>query len=156
MFVALSNYISECNLVAFGKLCQNQIRPINIIKGQDLVNLVLWNKNGEIIDNLSKSKEKVLDLPEVKEDVVVFIHDMGESSCSLRMKNLIKDAYQKKPDTLVISVDYSSIVSILNESFPSFPLVFPECNLVFNVIQKTYMLNITIMILEGIRCWVFM
>jgi hypothetical protein len=39
------------------------------------------------------------------------MHDMGESSCSNKMKKLIRRIYAKKPEAAVISIDYSSIVS---------------------------------------------
>ena len=114
LFIAASNYISECNLVPVEKSCQHQNRTMNITKGQDLINILVWNKKGDIVENLSKSKYKTLNLPKVKEDIVTLVHDMGESSCSLRMKNLISNAYLHKPEAFVISIDYSSIVRYFN------------------------------------------
>ena len=55
LHAALKNYISECNLVPVGKTCQNQTRQMKITKGQDLVNIIVWNKNAGIEKILSRS-----------------------------------------------------------------------------------------------------
>ena len=73
--------------------------------------IVFWNKNAEIIDTLSQSVCKTFKMPQV-EDLVIFVHDMGESSCSTRMRSLIKNAYSKKPNTAVMTIDYSPVVRL--------------------------------------------
>ena len=109
LHIALKNYISECNLVPVGNSCQDQSRQMKIKKGQDLVNIIVWNQNAEIEKILSRSIEESSSLPEI-EDLVILVHDMGESSCSERMRKLIRDSYRKKPDNVVITIDYSPIV----------------------------------------------
>ena len=79
--------------------------------GQDLVNLIIWNRNAEISEILSRSVSKNVTLPFI-EDLVIFVHDMGESSCSTRMRSLIKNAYSKKPNTAVMTIDYSPVVRL--------------------------------------------
>ena len=41
----------------------------------------------------------------------MLVHDMGKSSCSKRMKKLIRRSYKNKPGAAVLTLDYSSIVS---------------------------------------------
>ena len=110
LHIALKNYISECTLVPVGNSCQNQTRQRNIAKGQDLVNIIVWNRNAGIEKILSRSITESSSLPKI-EDLVIFVHDMGESSCSERIRKLIRDSYRKKPDNIVITIDYSPIVS---------------------------------------------
>lgn len=54
LHIALKNYISECNLVPIGNSCQNQTRQMKITKGQDLVNIIVWNQNAGIEKILSR------------------------------------------------------------------------------------------------------
>ena len=108
---ALSNYISNCNLVPVEKSCKIQKRTMEVKAGQDLVNLIIWNRNAEISEILSRSVSKNVTLPFI-EDLVIFVHDMGESSCSTRMRSLIKNAYSKKPNTAVMTIDYSPVVRL--------------------------------------------
>ena len=115
LHIALKNYISECNLVPVGNSCQKQTRQMNIAKGQDLVNIIVWNRNAGIEKILSRSITESNSLPKI-EDLVIFVHDMGESSCSERMRKLIRDSYRKKPDNIVITIDYSPIVSFCSKS----------------------------------------
>ena len=56
LHIALKNYISECNLVPVGYSCQNQTRQMKITKGQDLVNIIVWNQNAEIEKILSRHR----------------------------------------------------------------------------------------------------
>ena len=75
-----------------------------------LVNLIIWTKDAEIAETLSRSVSKNFTIPLI-DDLVIFAHDMGESSCSNRMRSLVKNAYIKKPiRTAVISIDYSPVV----------------------------------------------
>ena len=117
LHIALKNYISECNLVPVGNSCQKQTRQMNIAKGQDLVNIIVWNRNAGIEKILSRSITESNSLPKI-EDLVIFVHDMGESSCSESMRKLIRDSYRKKPDNIVITIDYSPIVSFCSKSVP--------------------------------------
>ena len=56
LHIALKNYISECNLVPVGNSCQNQTRQMKITKGQDLVNIIVWNQNAGIEKILSRHR----------------------------------------------------------------------------------------------------
>ena len=115
LHAALKNYISECNLVPVGNSCQKQTRQMKITKGQDLVNIIVWNRNAGIEKILSRSITEENSLPKI-EDLVIYVHDMGESSCSERIRKLIRDSYRKKPDNIVITIDYSPIVSLCPKS----------------------------------------
>ena len=66
---------------------------------------------------VSRSIVEINSLPKI-EDLVIFVHDMGESSCSESMRKLIRDSYRKKPDNIVITIDYSPIVSFCSKSVP--------------------------------------
>ena len=56
LHAALKNYISECNLVPVGNSCQKQTRQMKITKGQDLVNIIVWNQNAGIEKILSRHR----------------------------------------------------------------------------------------------------
>ena len=56
LHIALKNYISECNLVPVGYSCQNQTSQMKITKGQDLVNIIVWNQNAGIEKILSRHR----------------------------------------------------------------------------------------------------
>ena len=73
--------------------------------------ILVWSKNLEIKESLSLSNYKSQKLDKFKE-IILLIHDMGESSCSNKMNKLIRRSYVKKPEAAVISLDYSSIVSM--------------------------------------------
>ena len=64
---------------------------------------------------VSRSIAETTSMPKI-EDLVIFVHDMGESSCSERIRKLIRDSYRKKPDNIVITIDYSPIVSFRSKS----------------------------------------
>ena len=112
---AMHDYISECNIIPIGKSCYSNIRSMDTIKSdisdkKETVKILVWNKDLEIVEALSLSNYKSQEIDKFKE-VVLLIHDMGESSCSNKTKNLIKKSYIEKPDASVLSLDYSSIVS---------------------------------------------
>ena len=46
---------------------------------------------------------------------VIIVHDMGESSCSRRIKELVQAIYSKKPGSTILTLDYSSLVSMWPE-----------------------------------------
>ena len=77
---------------------------------KELVKILVWSKNLEIKEALSLSNYKSQELDKFKE-IILLMHDMGESSCSNRMNKMIRRLYVKKPKATVISLDYSSIVS---------------------------------------------
>ena len=112
---AMHDYISECNIIPIGKSCYSNIRSMDTIKSdisdkKESVKILVWNKNLEIVEALSLSNYKSQEIDKFKE-VVLLIHDMGESSCSNKTKNLIRRLYIEKPNASVLSLDYSSIVS---------------------------------------------
>ena len=111
----MSDYISKCNFVPYGKTCSKKERTISSLKrdiseGKKLVKIFIWNKAGDIVDILSMSNYKSKVLSKSREKIL-FIHDIGESACSERMKNLVKKSYAKKPEAVVMSLDYSLVVS---------------------------------------------
>ena len=113
---AMHDYISECNIIPIGKSCYSNTRLMDTIKSdisdkKESVKILVWNKDLEIVEALSLSNYKSEEIDKFKE-VVLLIHDMGESSCSNKMNKLIRRSYVKKPEAAVISLDYSSIVSM--------------------------------------------
>ena len=113
---AMTNYISDCYTIPIEKSCHISSRSMDDIKNdikskRDLVKLLVWNRNLEIVEVLSLSNPKSQELSEMQETVLL-IHDMGESSCSSRFRKLIRRSYVKNPNATVLSLDYSSIVSI--------------------------------------------
>ena len=118
----ISDYISECNLVPVGKSCQISNVPMKMgftEEQQDLVKVLVWSKYGKIVEVLSLLNYSSQVLHQFGE-VVVFVHDMGESSCSERMKDLIVQAYLKKPNVAVISLDYSPVVGFFKMYYFNF------------------------------------
>ena len=112
---AMHDYISECNIIPIGKSCYSNIRSMDTIKSdisdkKESVKILVWNKNLEIVEALSLSNYNSQEIDKFKE-VVLLIHDMGESSCSNKTKKLIRRLYIEKPNASVLSLDYSSIVS---------------------------------------------
>ena len=112
---AMHDYISECNIIPIGKSCYSNIRSMDTIKSdisdkKESVKILVWNKDLEIVEALSLSNYKSEEIDKFKE-VVLLIHDMGESSCSNKTKKLIRRLYIEKPNASVLSLDYSSIVS---------------------------------------------
>ena len=112
---AMHDYISECNIIPIGKSCYSNIRSMDTIKSdisdkKESVKILVWNKDLEIVEALSLSNYNSQEIDKFKE-VVLLIHDIGESSCSNKTKNLIRTSYKEKPDATVLSLDYSSIVS---------------------------------------------
>ena len=117
---AMHDYISECNILPIGKSCYSSQRSMDTIKSdisdkKESVKILVWNKDLEIKESLSLSNYKSQEIDKYKE-VVLLIHDMGESSCSNKTKNLIRRSYIEKPEAAVLSLDYSSIVSCLIHS----------------------------------------
>ena len=90
---AMHDYISECNIIPIGKSCYSNIRSMDTIKSdisdkKESVKILVWNKDLEIVEALSLSNYKSEEIDKFKE-VVLLIHDMGESSCSNKTKKLI-------------------------------------------------------------------
>ena len=118
---AMANYISACHEIPIEKSCDFSSSSMNTIKSEfadkrELSKVLVWNKNLEIVEVLSLSnKLESQELSKFNESVLL-IHDMGESSCSERIRKLIKDSYRKKPDNIVITIDYSPIVSFCSKS----------------------------------------
>ena len=115
LIIAMHDYISGCSIMPIEKSCYSSQRSMNTIKSEisgkkELVKILVWNKNLEIKEALSLSNYKSQELDKFKE-IVLLVHDMGESSCSKRMKKLIRRSYKNKPDAAVLTLDYSSIVS---------------------------------------------
>ena len=112
----MANYISGCYDIPIEKSCDFSSSSMDTIKSEiadkrELTKILVWNKNLEIVEALSLSNNlESQELSKFKESVLL-IHDMGESSCSDKMFQLIQESYTKKPETAVITLDYSSIVS---------------------------------------------
>ena len=113
---AMANYISGCHEIPIEKSCDFSSSSMNTIKSEfadkrELAKVLVWNKNLEIVEVLSLSNK--LESQELSKfnKYVLLIHDMGESSCSDNMRKLIKESYKEKPETAVITLDYSSVVS---------------------------------------------
>ena len=134
LVIAMHDYISGCSIMPIEKSCYSSQRAMNTIKSEisgkkELVKILVWSKNLEIKEALSLSNYKSQKLDKFKE-IILLIHDMGESSCSNKMNKLIRRLYVKKPEAAVISLDYSSIVSCkiypCVEFFPIFIMFNPK------------------------------
>jgi hypothetical protein len=130
---AMHDYISGCSIIPIEKFCYTSQSSMDTIKSEisgkkELVKILVWSKNLEIKEALSLSNYESQELDKFKENVL-FIHDMGESSCSNKMKKLIGRSYIKKPEAAVLSLDYSSIVS--GKLFPCC-----RCNLKFLLLNS--------------------
>ena len=115
LVIAMHDYISGCNIIPIEKSCYTSQRSMETIQSEisrkkKLVKILVWSKNLKIKESLSLSNYKSQELDKFKE-IVLLVHDMGESSCSKRMKKLIRRSYKNKPDAAVLTLDYSSIVS---------------------------------------------
>ena len=115
LVIAMHDYISGCNFIPIEKSCYTSQRSMETIQSEisrknRLLQILVWSKNLEIKEALSLSNYKSQELDKFKE-IVLLVHDMGESSCSKRMKKLIRRSYKNKPDAAVLTLDYSSIVS---------------------------------------------
>ena len=115
LVIAMHDYISGCNIIPIENSCYTSQRSMETIQSEisrkkKLVKILVWSKNLEIKESLSLSNYKSQELDKFKE-IVLLVHDMGESSCSKRMKKLIRRSYKNKPDAAVLTLDYSSIVS---------------------------------------------
>ena len=133
LFNAMHDYISGCSIIPIEKFCYSSIRSMDTIKSEisvkiELVKILVWSKNLEIKETLSLSNYKSQEIDKFKE-IVLLIHDMGESSCSNKMKNLIRRSYIEEPEAAVLSLDYSSIVSDKLFPFLGFFQLFIMCNL---------------------------
>ena len=111
---AMHDYISECSIFPIGKSCYSSIRSMDTIKSEisdkkESVKILVWNKDVEIVEALSLSNYRSQDIDKYN-GVVLLIHDMGELSCSKKMKDWIRRSYIEKPYAAVLSLDYSSIV----------------------------------------------
>ena len=113
---AMANYISGCHEIPIEKSCDFSSSSMDTIKSEiadkrELAKVLVWNRNLEIAEVLSLSNNlESQELSKLNESVLL-IHDMGESSCSDKMRQLIEETYTEKPETAVITLDYSSIVS---------------------------------------------
>ena len=113
---AMANYISGCYEIPIEKSCDLSSSSIDTIKSEiadnrELAKVLVWNKNLKIVEVLSLSNNlESQDLSKFNESVLL-IHDMGESSCSDKMWQLIQESYTEKRETAVITLDYSSVVS---------------------------------------------
>ena len=133
LVIAMHDYISGCSIIPIENSCYFSQRSMGTIQSEisgkrELMKILVWNKNLEIKESLSLSNYKSQEIDKFKQ-IVLLIHDMGESSCSNKMKNLIRRSYIKKPEAAVLSLDYSSIVS--GKLFPclGFFQLFIRCNL---------------------------
>ena len=135
---AMHDYISGCSLIPIEKSCYSSQRSMNTIRSEisgkrELVKILVWSKNLEIKESLSLSNYKSQEIDKFKQ-IVLLIHDMGESSCSNKMKKLIRRSYIEKPEAAVVSLDYSFIVS--GKLFPclGYFQLFIRYNLIFYVL----------------------
>ena len=118
LLIAMHDYISGCSIIPIGKSCYFSQRSIETIRTEisgkrELMKILVWNKNLEIKESLSLSNYKSQEIDKFKQ-IVLLIHDMGESSCSNRMKNLIRRSY-----TFCVSSSVSSFVLVFNhKTFP--------------------------------------
>ena len=113
---AMANYISGCHEIPIEKSCDFSSSSMDTIKSEiadkrELAKVLVWNKNLEIVEVLSFSNNLKSQKLSKHNEPVLLIHEMGESSCSDKMRKLIKESYRKKPETAVITLDYSSVVS---------------------------------------------
>ena len=79
--------------------------------------IFIWDHDANIIDYISNTKPRsqyLIENQKMKSNLIMYKHDIGESSCSKRLRDLIRLSYRKQPASLVISLDYSKIVSLSN------------------------------------------
>lgn len=95
-----------------GWYCGNYTEDVTLSKDPIIF---LWDKDANIIDYISSDKPHSRYLfakhGQPKRDLVIYNHNMGESSCAEWIQDLIKLGYKKKPNSLVISFDFSGVVS---------------------------------------------
>ena len=87
----------------------------HVIFPNESVLIFIWDENGNIKDYVSATKPYSQYLTEKHErnrSLVIYHHDIGESSCSQNIRELVRLAYEKQPHSLVISFDFSGLVSI--------------------------------------------
>ena len=85
----------------------------NVTLSKDPI-IFVWNKEGKINDYISSDKPYsayLLERHVPKRDLVIYNHNVGESTCADWIQDLIKLSYEKKPHSLVISFDMSGLVS---------------------------------------------
>ncbi len=109
--IALSNYLTPCDSSPYYGRCLNTTNLPN----DSQVKIIVWNPLGNIIEELStpNPRSKIWYLPRIEKKFMIF-HDFGESSCSNRIRDMIRSIYKRKPKSLVTSLDYSSMVIYLS------------------------------------------
>ena len=75
--------------------------------------ILIWDSDANIVDFVSKKKPHSKHQMKIDKitNLIIYEHDIGESTCSNRIRKLIRLAYEKEPKSLIISLDHSSIVS---------------------------------------------
>jgi hypothetical protein len=137
LFIAMHDYISGCSIIPIKESCYTSEKSMDTIKSEisgkkELVKILVWSKNLGIKESLSLSSYKSQKIDKSKE-IVLLMHDMGESSCSNKMNKLIRRIYVKKPEAAVISIDYSSIVGGKIYPFGEFFIIFIMFNSKFYI-----------------------
>ena len=72
--------------------------------------ILVWDTNGKIAKVITKSNVEAHNL-KPGSDLVILSHSLGESSCSTSMKKLIKSINENHPKKVVVTIDYSKLVS---------------------------------------------
>ena len=112
--IAMSSYLEPCDFIPQeGKCVKNDHQSIGY--SQEVV-FIVWSEKGEIAEVLSFQNLNGSNILKNATDLVLFVHDFGQSSCSTKVRNLIQSSLRKKPGSILISVDYSPTVSSLLQS----------------------------------------
>ena len=89
----MANYLSGCDEIPIEKFCDFSSSSMDTIKSEiadkrELAKVLVWNRNLEIAEVLSLSNNlESQELSKFNESVLL-IHDMGESSCSDKMREV--------------------------------------------------------------------
>ena len=109
VLVSLSGYLKNCDYFPSKDL---NCVPTNFHFGnsKNNVTVIVWNPEGEMIEMLSDDNYQSRVIHK-SDDLVFLLHDFAESACSAKMRKFVRESYNKKPKSTIMSLDFSSIVS---------------------------------------------
>ena len=110
LMIALSHYLTQCESRPYRGQCLNTTNLQN--DGQ--VKIIIWDPDGNILEEVSEQSPRSKFWNKFEKKFMLW-HDFGESSCSTRMREMVRSIYKRRPMSLVTSLDYSSMVCIISE-----------------------------------------
>ena len=106
--------MGPCDFLPYNGKCV-KFSPFLQPEYRDEVVFLVWNENAQIVEVLDLGNPHSRILQDAT-DLIIFAHDIGQSSCSPEIRKLIKSALKKKPGTALITIDYSPTVSFESQS----------------------------------------